>query len=104
MLLNLASQEYFKAVDRKALRPRVVECVFEDWKGGAWKIISFHAEARTRADGPPRHHAARAQSRQICWVLAPGAGLRCRRLQPDRWCSGASKSPTPANQAPEAIL
>ena len=44
LLLNLASQEYFKAVDRKALRARVAECVFEDWHGGAYKIIGFHAK------------------------------------------------------------
>lgn len=44
VIVNLASQEYFKAVDRKALKARVVECVFEDWKGSAYKIISFHAK------------------------------------------------------------
>ena len=44
VLVNLASQEYFKAVDRKALKARVVECVFEDYKNGAYKIISFHAK------------------------------------------------------------
>src|SRR5690606_9339504 len=44
VVVNLASQEYFKAVDRRALKARVVECVFEDWKGGAYKIISFHAK------------------------------------------------------------
>lgn len=44
VLLNLASQEYFKAVRRKALAVPVVECVFEDWKGCAWKVISFHAK------------------------------------------------------------
>jgi cytoplasmic iron level regulating protein YaaA (DUF328/UPF0246 family) len=44
ILLNLASQEYFKAVNRKALKVPVVECVFEDWKGGNWKVISFHAK------------------------------------------------------------
>ena len=44
VIVNLASQEYFKAVDRKALKARVIECVFEDWKGGAYKIISFHAK------------------------------------------------------------
>ncbi|MNV72970.1 hypothetical protein D3C71_1660930 [compost metagenome] len=44
MVVNLASQEYFKAVDRKALKARVIDCVFEDWKGGAYKIISFHAK------------------------------------------------------------
>ncbi len=44
VVVNLASQEYFKVVDTKALKARVVECVFEDWKGGAYKIISFHAK------------------------------------------------------------
>ena len=44
VVINLASQEYFKAVDRKTLKARVIDCVFEDWKGGAYKIISFHAK------------------------------------------------------------
>jgi len=44
VVVNLASQEYFKSVDRKVLKARVVECVFEDWKAGAYKIISFHAK------------------------------------------------------------
>ena len=44
VVVNLASQEYFKAVDRKALSARVVECVFEDYKGGHYKIISFYAK------------------------------------------------------------
>jgi uncharacterized protein len=44
VVINLASQEYFKAVDRKALKARVIDCVFEEWKGGGWKIISFSAK------------------------------------------------------------
>ena len=44
VLVNLASQEYFRAVDRQALRARVIECVFEDWKDGKYKIISFFAK------------------------------------------------------------
>ena len=44
VLVNLASQEYFKAVDRKVLRARVVQCVFEDLKGGKYKVISFLAK------------------------------------------------------------
>ena len=38
VVINLASQEYFKSVKRKALKARVVECVFEDWKNGQWKL------------------------------------------------------------------
>jgi uncharacterized protein len=44
VIVNLASQEYFKAVNRPRLQPRVVECVFEDWKGGRYKVISFFAK------------------------------------------------------------
>mgnify|MGYP000101870116 CR=1 FL=1 len=44
VIINLASQEYFKSVDRKVLQARVVECVFEDYKGGKYKVISFNAK------------------------------------------------------------
>jgi cytoplasmic iron level regulating protein YaaA (DUF328/UPF0246 family) len=44
VVVNLASEEYFKAVDRRALKPRVVSCVFEEYKGGKYKIISFNAK------------------------------------------------------------
>ncbi len=44
VIVNLASQEYFKSVNRPRLQPRVVECVFEDWKGGRYKVISFFAK------------------------------------------------------------
>ncbi|MDO5624515.1 MAG: peroxide stress protein YaaA [Pseudomonadota bacterium] len=43
-VVNLASQEYFKAVDRQALQARVVECVFEEHKAGQYKVISFSAK------------------------------------------------------------
>lgn len=59
-IVNLASEEYFKAVDRKALRASVIQCVFEDWKGGAWKIISFHAK---RARGLMARHAIKHRAR-----------------------------------------
>lgn len=54
VLVNLASQEYFRSVDLQALKTRVVECVFEDFKGGRYKIISFHAK---RARGLMVRHA-----------------------------------------------
>lgn len=45
VLVNLASQEYFRAVDRRALASvRVVECVFEEWKAPGWKVVSFSAK------------------------------------------------------------
>jgi cytoplasmic iron level regulating protein YaaA (DUF328/UPF0246 family) len=44
VVINLASEEYFKAVDRRALQPRVVNCVFEERKGDGYQIISFFAK------------------------------------------------------------
>ncbi|AWI74592.1 peroxide stress protein YaaA [Parazoarcus communis] len=44
VLVNLASEEYFKSVRRKQLQGRVVTPVFEDWKAGRYKIISFYAK------------------------------------------------------------
>jgi len=44
VVINLASQEYFKSVDRTVLKARVVECVFEEWKGDQYKIVSFFAK------------------------------------------------------------
>jgi uncharacterized protein len=44
VLVNLASQEYFKSVCRKKLIPTVIDCVFEEWKNGQFKTISFFAK------------------------------------------------------------
>lgn len=44
VVINLASEEYFKAVDRKALLPRVVTCAFEERKADGYKVISFMAK------------------------------------------------------------
>ena len=43
-LINLASEEYFKSVRPKNLVVPVITPVFEDWKGGKYKIISFYAK------------------------------------------------------------
>ena len=55
VVINLASQEYFKAVDTKALKARVVECVFQDYSAGQYKIVSFFAK---RARGLMARYAA----------------------------------------------
>lgn len=43
-LVNLASEEYFKSVKPKLLEVPVITPVFEDWKNGKYKIISFFAK------------------------------------------------------------
>ena len=42
--VNLASEEYFKAAVGRKINGRVIQPVFEDWKDGAYKIISFYAK------------------------------------------------------------
>ncbi|HBP41415.1 MAG: peroxide stress protein YaaA [Vreelandella alkaliphila] len=44
VLVNLASNEYFKAIDTKKLAARVITPVFKDEKNGSFKIISFYAK------------------------------------------------------------
>ncbi|WNO60564.1 peroxide stress protein YaaA [Rheinheimera sp. MMS21-TC3] len=43
-LVNLASQEYFKAVKPKLLKANIITPVFKDFKNGQYKIISFYAK------------------------------------------------------------
>lgn len=44
VLLNLASEEYFKSVRPKKLNARVITPVFEERKGAGYKIVSFYAK------------------------------------------------------------
>ena len=54
VVINLASQEYFKSVNLKLLKARVVECVFEDFSSGRYKVVSFFAK---KARGMMARHA-----------------------------------------------
>ena len=55
ILINLASQEYFKSVNTKKLKARLIIPVFKDEKNGKYKIISFYAK---RARGLMVRYAA----------------------------------------------
>lgn len=44
VLVNLASNEYFRSVRKKALNGRLVTPQFKDWKNGQYKMISFYAK------------------------------------------------------------
>lgn len=44
VLVNLASNEYFKAVKEKQLGAEVISPVFRDYKNGQYKLISFFAK------------------------------------------------------------
>ena len=43
-LINLASNEYFKSVKKKALKADIITPRFEDEKNGQYKVISFYAK------------------------------------------------------------
>jgi len=44
VLVNLASNEYFSSVNKKALKAQLVTPVFKDEKNGQFKVISFYAK------------------------------------------------------------
>ncbi len=44
VLVNLASNEYFKSVKKKDLDGRLITPRFKDWKNGQYKMISFYAK------------------------------------------------------------
>ena len=84
VIVNLASNEYFKAVDRAVLRPRVIDCVFEEWKGGRYKVISFFAK---RARGLMARHAIRKRVATPAGLKkfdAEGYGFDAAASEPDR--------------------
>jgi len=54
VVVNLASEEYFRAVDRGALGVPVVQPVFQERRAGVWRVISFSAK---RARGMMARHA-----------------------------------------------
>lgn len=84
IVVNLASQEYFKSVDRKVLQARVIECVFEDYKGGIYKVISFNAK---RARGLMARYAASKRvttPKQLEKFKVDGYGFDAAASEPDR--------------------
>ena len=44
VIINLASNEYFKAVKPKLLQAEIITPAFKDWKSDKYKIISFYAK------------------------------------------------------------
>ncbi len=84
VVVNLASQEYFKAVERQALQARVVECVFEDWSAGRYKVVSFHAK---RARGLMARWAIQARATapdQLQGFAAAGYAFAAEASAPER--------------------
>lgn len=55
IVVNLASQEYFKVLQPKKLKARIITPIFQDEKNGVYKVISFYAK---RARGLMVRYAA----------------------------------------------
>lgn len=84
-LVNLASEEYFKVVQRKQFKHSVITPVFEDWKGGQYKIISFYAK---RARGLMTRYAIEhrvAQPERLKDFSAEGYAFDADASDATRW-------------------
>jgi uncharacterized protein len=84
VVVNLASIEYSRVALRDSLQARVVDCVFEDWKGGQYKIISFFAK---RARGLMARWAVQqrvASPRKLRDFDGDGYALDAAASAPDR--------------------
>jgi hypothetical protein len=84
LIINLSSVEYFKAVDRKALKVRVVTCVFEEWRDGKYKVVSFMAK---RARGLMMRYAIENELSSVKALEgfdADGYGFDASASEPDR--------------------
>lgn len=61
-LVNLASNEYFKVIQPKAINGQIITPIFKDWKNGQYKIISFYAK---KARGLMARYAAVEKVEQV---------------------------------------
>ena len=93
VVVNLASIEYARSALRPALQPRVVDCRFEDWKDGHYKVISFFAKRARglmarwaiehRVDAPGRLKAFSADGYRFDAAESTPDRLVFRRRQAD---------------------
>lgn len=84
-LLNLASNEYFKAVNKKELNAQIISPTFKDLKNGKYKIISFYAK--------------KARGQMAAWVIRKGitdaARLKKYRVGGYSYCADMSTPAVP---------
>lgn len=93
VLVNLASNEYFKSVQKKHLQARVVTPVFKDLKGDKYKIVSFYAK---KARGMMLRFAADNNVQDVNDLKGFNvAGYRYNETlsEGDNWCFTRDKVP-----------
>jgi cytoplasmic iron level regulating protein YaaA (DUF328/UPF0246 family) len=77
LLINLASNEYFKSVHALSLPCQIVTPVFQDYKNGQYKVISFFAK---KARGMMARHIIRNQITNVSGIRKfRAAGYRYQR-------------------------
>jgi cytoplasmic iron level regulating protein YaaA (DUF328/UPF0246 family) len=84
-LVNLASEEYFKSVKPAKLDRPVITPVFEEWKGGGYKIVSFFAK---RARGLMARYAIEnklTKPEQLKDFDSEGYGFDAKASNESRW-------------------
>lgn len=59
LVVNLASQEYAKSIQKSKLKGQWIEPVFKDYKNGKLKVISFYAK---KARGSMTHYLSKIES------------------------------------------
>ncbi|WP_079434969.1 peroxide stress protein YaaA [Zoogloea sp. LCSB751] len=85
VLVNLASEEYFKSVKPAQLKGRLLNIGFEDWKGGRYKIISFYAK---RARGLMARYAITHRVDEVAQLKdfdLDGYAFAAEASDADRW-------------------
>lgn len=84
-VVNLASKEYFKSVDIKALKARVLDIDFKENKAGTYKIVAIHAK---RARGLMADYVIRNRIKTVEALQgfdSEGYTFRDSLSEPNRW-------------------
>jgi cytoplasmic iron level regulating protein YaaA (DUF328/UPF0246 family) len=84
-LINLASNEYFKAVNLNALKLKVITPVFKELKNGTYKVISVYAK---KARGLMSAYAIRnrvTDPEQLKNFDMEGYMFDANQSKPDQW-------------------
>ena len=84
-VVNLASKEYFKSVDLKSLKARVLDIDFKENKAGSYKIVAIHAK---RARGLMADYVIRNRIKTVEALQGfdlEGYTFRDSLSKPNRW-------------------
>lgn len=85
ILLNLASEEYAKAIQPGALQGRMLTPVFQESKGGRFKVVSFFAK---RARGCMARHVIQnrlLEPQELLRFEGEGYRFAPEASTPERW-------------------